>query len=181
MEDVIGPENGFSREVEALSGVNPSRCIQCMGCTGVCPFAYAMDIQPHRILRMIQLGCREEVVGCSAIWICVSCHSCSNQCPQALDIVGLMDALRETALDERRRIPQRDILMFHRAVVESIQHHGRTHKLEIILRYKASTWKWLEDLDVGLKMLAKRKLELTPSSVEDTREIREMFARVWEL
>ncbi len=179
-EGINGAIGEFPKEVHRLCGVNPNLCIQCMGCTGVCPFAYAMDYPPHKILRLIQLGCRDQVLNASSIWICVSCHSCSNQCPQALDIVSLMDSLRETALDERRRIPEQDILLFHRAVLESIEHHGRTHKLEIVLRYKASTWKWLEDLDVGLKMLARRKLDLTPSKVSEGQEIKDIFARTWE-
>ncbi len=180
IKDKLTPKDVFSKEIHGLCGINPSLCIQCMGCTGVCPFSHAMDYPPHRLLRMIQCGCRDEVLNSNTIWICVSCHSCSNQCPQALDIVSIMDVLREIALDEGRYIPEPEVLEFHKAVFHSIIHHGRTHKLEIVLRYKASTWKWLEDLDVGLKMLARRKLDFTPSRISSDKELKSIFSRVWE-
>ncbi len=179
-KDGISPESEFSKEIQDLCGVNSRLCIQCMGCTGVCPFSATMDHAPHRLLRMIQCGLRDEVLDSNTIWICVSCHSCSNQCPQALDIVSIMDTLRQVALDEGRHIPEPEILEFHKAVLQSIMRHGRTHKLEIILRYKASTWKWLEDLDVGLKMLSRRKLDFTPSSISSDRELRDIFSRGWD-
>ncbi len=42
---------------------------------------------------------------------------------------------------------------------------GRTHKLEIMLRYKLQTRKWLSDMNTGLRMMSKRKLDLRPSKV----------------
>ncbi len=91
-----------------------------------------------------------------------------------------MDVLRQIALEERRHIPLEAILDFHRAVLQSISNHGRTHKIDIMLRFKAATGRWLQDLNLGIRMLAHRKLDLTPSRVEDLREIQQIFKRHWE-
>jgi hypothetical protein len=48
-----------------------------------------------------------------------------------------------------------------------------------MLGYKRQTGRWLRDLDVGLKMLAKRKLDLIPSRVGDVKEITELFQCYW--
>jgi len=39
-----------------------------------------------------------------------------------------------------------------------------------MLGYKRQTGRWLKDLDVGLKMLAKSKLDLIPSRVPQVKE-----------
>jgi len=107
---------------------------------------------------MVQLGFKEEVLRSSTIWICVGCNTCSKECPQSIDMPAVMDALREIAIDEGVQVGEPDILNFHREVLNSISRHGRTHKLEIMLRYKLQKRDWFSDMNVGLKMMAKRKL-----------------------
>jgi hypothetical protein len=72
-------------------------------------------------------------------------------------------------------VAQPHILNFHKEVVNSIRRHGRTHKLEIMMRYKLSKKDWFADMDVGLKMMQKRKLDLMPSKVRAISDIRKMF------
>jgi hypothetical protein len=56
-------------------------------------------------------------------------------------------------------------------MLRSLKRYGRAHKLGIMWRYKLRTRSFLKDMDVGLKMLVKRKLELTPSRVHSLQEI----------
>ena len=51
-------------------------------------------------------------------------------------MASVMDALRQTAIAEGVKIAEPHILNFHKEVVNSIRRHGRTHKLEIMMRYK---------------------------------------------
>jgi heterodisulfide reductase subunit C len=97
-------------------------------------------------------------------------------CPQAIDIAAMMDAVREIAIQSGVTIAEPDILNFHKEVINSIERYGRTHKLEIMLRYKIRTLDLFSDMDLGLKMLAKRKLDLRPSTVKDHKEIDAIFA-----
>ena len=93
----------------------------------------------------------------------------------AIDMASVMDALRHTALEEKVPIAEPDIYNFHREVVNSISRYGRTHKLEIMLRYKLQKRGWFKDMDVGLQMLAKRKLDLMPSKVKAIMKLRSSF------
>jgi heterodisulfide reductase subunit C len=167
----------FAAEVMRRSGVNVHMCWHCMSCSGGCPFSEAMGVVPHQVLRLVQLGRKREALENSMIWICVGCHTCSMQCPNLIDIPALCDTLRQMAIRERVAVAEPDVLAFHREVLDSIHRHGRTHKLEIMLRFKLRRRDLFNDLPLGLKMLAKGKLDLRPSNIADPKEVRRLFRR----
>ncbi len=175
-----GPDRCLAREVQNLSGTCPNSCLQCRTCTNGCPFVAAMDYPPHAILHLVQFGFRREALESHTIWVCVSCHTCSVECPMNIDIAAVMGVLRRLALEEGIEVSEPNILDFHREVLSSIERYGRTHKLEIMLRYKARVHQWFADLDVGLKMFAKRKLDLRPSKVRAIKEISRLFLAKWQ-
>jgi heterodisulfide reductase subunit C len=135
-----------------------------------------MDYHPHAVFRLVQLGLRKEALESSTIRICVSCNTCSIQCFVAIDIPAIMDALRHMAVEEVVKIAQPEILKFHEEVLDSIKRYGRTHKLEIMMRYKVRMRQWFQDMDLGLKMLSRRKLDLTPSRIHRHEEVSRLFA-----
>lgn len=165
-----------SRSLFTRSGVNINLCLHCQSCAGGCPFTDAMDLLPNRVLRLIQLGMEDQALGCSTIWACVGCNTCSIQCPMAIDIPAVMDTLRSMALDKGIAVAEPDVLSFHQEVLRSIERYGRTHKLEIMLRFKLKTRNYFQDLQTGLRMLARRKLDLSPSKVSHSGEIKAMFS-----
>ena len=165
----------LNSDLKRESAENFNRCLQCRTCSAACPFAWAMDYKPNQVLRMIQFGLGRELLTSSTIWICVGCHTCTAFCPMAIDIPAVMDALRAKALGENAAIAEPDILSFHRQVLDSIRRHGRTHKLGIMMRYKFASGDFLSDMDVGLKMLAKGKLELMPHSIKGLKQVKQMF------
>jgi heterodisulfide reductase subunit C len=136
-----------------------------------------MDYPPNRVIRLAQLGLKKEALESSGIWICVGCNTCSVQCPQAIDIPAVNDALRQMAVEQGVKIAEPNILHFHQEVLNSIERYGRTHKFEIMLRYKLRRRDWFTDTAVGLKMFAKRKLELLPSRSKDMKTIKGLFAK----
>lgn len=165
----------FAEDIIQRSGVNINLCWHCKTCAGGCPFSASMDFHPNQVIRLTQLGMKKEVMESSAIWICVGCHTCSTECPQAIDMSAVMDAIRQIAVEEGVQIAEPNIEHFHKEVINSIRRHGRTHKLEIMLRYKLSRRDWFSDMDVGLKMLSKRKLDLMPSKVTKLPDIKKLF------
>jgi heterodisulfide reductase subunit C len=186
-QDVVTPDLGkigkpgpsLAAEVREQSGTDFYRCYQCRSCGNGCPFVQAMDYTPNQVLRLVQFGMRQEVLTCKTIWVCVGCHTCSSQCPMSIDIAAVMDTLRLMAVEEGVAIGKPNIIDFHEEVLRSLEKYGRAHKLGIMLGYKRQTGRWLKDLDVGLKMLAKRKLDLIPSRVRDVKEITELFQCYW--
>lgn len=169
-------DRSFSEQVNKRSGENVGSCLHCHTCAGGCPYAAAMDYPPNAVFRLVQLGLRKEALECSSIWICVSCNTCSIQCPMAIDIPAIIDTLRHMALEEGAEIAEPDIVRFHEEVLHSIKSYGRTHKLEIMLRYKFRLRRWFEDMNLGVKMLTRRKLDLKPSKIDATDEMSEIFA-----
>jgi heterodisulfide reductase subunit C len=152
------------------------RCFHCRCCGSGCPFIEAMDRPPNAVIRLLQFGLLQEALGSNTIWVCVACNTCAMECPMAIDIAALMDKLRHLALQKGVAVAEPDVLKFHRTVLDSIARYGRAHKLEIMMRYKLTTRHWLQDLQVGLKMLAKRKLDLLPSRVQRIDEIKALYA-----
>jgi len=81
-------------------------CYQCGVCTGGCPVAYVKpEYNPRRILEAIILGQHEEVLSSDLLWLCTSCHSCLERCPQRIEVSELLIALRNLAA-ETRNIPK---------------------------------------------------------------------------
>src|SRR4030066_2362023 len=91
-------ESSFLEEVIRESGVDIRACYQCQKWSAGCPVVSAMDISPNQVIRQIQYGKREKVLGCRSIWICASCHTCSVRCPNDIDFAHVMGSLRHIAL-----------------------------------------------------------------------------------
>jgi heterodisulfide reductase subunit C2 len=177
--DIARLDRSLADEVMVRSGTNLKACYQCRACGNGCPVVQAMDYTPNQVLRLVQFGLRQEVLTCKTIWLCVGCHTCSSQCPMCIDIAAVMETLRLMAVEEGVAVGQPNIMDFHEEVLRSLQRYGRAHKLGIMLRHKLATRSWFQDLDVGLKMLAKRKLDLWPSKVQDIKEVSSLFSCYW--
>ncbi len=85
-------------EVEKLSGQNILSCYVCGKCSAGCPISSMMDIQPHKAIRLIQLGQEEEVLKSRTIWLCSSCLTCASRCPRGISLAAIMEALRALVL-----------------------------------------------------------------------------------
>jgi heterodisulfide reductase subunit C len=178
---VLAEQDRFlARDIQRLSGTNLNRCYHCRSCGNGCPFIRGMDYTPNGVIRLVQYGLRRQALESHTIWICVGCHTCSVQCPMGIDIAAIMATLRRLALEEGAMIAETNILDFHREVLHSIKQYGRAHKLGIMLRYKARVHQWFADLDVGLRMLAKRKMDLRASRVQAIDEITRLFIPHWK-
>ena len=173
----LHPDGGaFLSEVECRSGVRISACFQCEKCTSGCPVAYAMDLQPNVLVRHVQLGQRDAVLGCETIWICASCITCSTRCPNDIDLAHVMDALRRLSMEEGAvSLPR--VQAFHRSFMEALATHGRIHELELITRYKLRTQTYFEDARLGREMFLRGRINLLPERVRGLREVRGIVRR----
>jgi len=169
------PSDGLSNEIKERSGINFNACMHCKTCANCCPFLEGMDFAPNAVLRLVQLGQEKTALECSTIWICVGCNTCCSFCPMAIDIPAVMDGLRHKAIETGAKIAEPDVLSFHNEVLNTVKKYGRTHKLEIMMRYKLKKMNLLDDMGLGLTMLKKRKLDLTPSKVKDKKAIGKIF------
>jgi len=172
-------QDSFLAQVRERSQTPLNLCYQCRACANGCPFVGGMDYTPNQVIRLVQFGMRDMVLGCKTIWVCVGCHTCSSQCPMNIDIAAVMDTLRLMAVAAGVPPGKPHIFAFHETVLRSLEKYGRAHKLGIMLGYKRHTGEWLKDWDVGLKMLAKRKLELLPPRIAGVAELAPLFHCSW--
>jgi heterodisulfide reductase subunit C len=92
----------FKYEVAALpGGENIKKCFACGTCTSGCPvFHVENQFNPRKIIRMILLGMREQVLSSKAIWFCIQCYTCTANCPQDVDFSDIMFALQNLSVKE---------------------------------------------------------------------------------
>ena len=167
----------FARRVEEMSGANLGRCYQCLTCTLGCPVAFAMDYQPHQLLRMVQLGLKQQVLSSSTIWLCAGCEACATRCPNDIEIVTVMDALRQIALQEGVKAKEGALVTFHRTFLEGVQRWGRQYELGLMLMLKLRTRDLFSDINLGFKFLYRGKLAFRPRRTRGAKEVNDLFEK----
>ena len=85
-------------QILEISGERIQDCIQCAKCSAGCPATSNMDILPHQIIRLLQLGQVEKVIASQTIWNCAACFTCAERCPREIDLAKLMEAVRLTLM-----------------------------------------------------------------------------------
>jgi heterodisulfide reductase subunit C len=175
--DLKNGDPHFLEKAKERSGEDLSLCYQCLKCTAGCPTAAMMDIRPNALIRMIQMGMKEAVLGSSAIWLCVSCETCGTRCPNEIDIGVLMDALREMAIEEGVHAREKNIHLLHEAFIQSIRRGGRVHEATMLIDYKLRSRDFLTDMGPGMKLFFKGKIPLFPDFIKGRRDIKRIFER----
>jgi heterodisulfide reductase subunit C len=147
------------------------RCYQCAKCSSGCPVAARSDLKPHVVVRLIQMGQREEALASRFIWECTSCQTCTTRCPQNVDIAALNDTLRIES-HATGRVP-----VFNEVFLDSVRKRGRVYELGLMAAYKLRTGRLMEDADKAPMMLSKGKLPLMGANVSGRAERKALFRR----
>jgi len=172
----------FLEEVnERIGGVPIQRCYHCRKCTAGCPLAFAMEYNPNRVIKMIQMGMKDEVLNSSTIWLCASCETCITRCPNEVDIARMMDVLREMAIGEGRTVKEKNILAFHQAFLNSIRSRGRINEPFMMVDYKLKSGDLFSDMGLGINMFMKGKLALISPKTRDLGAVKTIFEKTRNL
>ncbi len=94
--------SAFKDEIAARIGLEEIKpCYTCGSCTGICPVREVVeDFDPRRLIHMIVLGLKDEVLSSELIWFCCLCNSCYFVCPQGIRFSRIAIELRNMALAE---------------------------------------------------------------------------------
>ena len=94
--------SGFATEVQREHGAEIIRsCYACGTCAAGCPVRRVnAKYNPRKIIRMILLGMKDAVLKGEEIWLCSSCYTCQERCPQGIRITDTIVALRNLAAKE---------------------------------------------------------------------------------
>jgi len=122
-------------------------CFQCGTCTADCPISRFSDFyRPRKIARMVQLGLKDRLLSDDALWLCSTCFTCVDRCPQNVEITGIARVLRNMVVKERSAMP----LVFEELALNLLQ-TGYVYKIpESRLRRREQR---------GLPLLPKPNLE----------------------
>ncbi|HLF26916.1 MAG TPA: heterodisulfide reductase-related iron-sulfur binding cluster [Anaerolineae bacterium] len=163
MNDQLTPINSdLARRVQSELGQNVYLCYQCVKCSSGCPAAEFFDWQPNQIMRAVQLGQEEIALRAQAPWLCASCQTCTTRCPQGLDITAIMEFLTREARTRGIQPAVPEVEVFNRAFMREVRLWRRAYELGLMAEMKLRTGNLTGDLDLGLKLLRKRKLKLLP-------------------
>ena len=77
-------------------------CMTCGTCTGGCPASGLMDMDPRKLLRMVNLGLDEQAKQSKWAWVCTMCARCVNACPMKINIPKLVYQLRASWPRDKR-------------------------------------------------------------------------------
>ncbi|MFH1007322.1 MAG: 4Fe-4S dicluster domain-containing protein [Candidatus Latescibacterota bacterium] len=165
------------QEAERISGQNISQCYQCGKCSAGCPIAFEMDHPPNQIMRMLQLGMRDDVLQSRAIWLCASCETCTTRCPREVDLAAIMDALRMIALREGVPLAKQNVSLFNEIFLGIIRRYGRVFEGELIGRFNLGSLQPFKDVFKAPKLLRRGKMSFMPVR-SDVKTIKKIFDKI---
>ena len=74
-------------------------CLQCGMCGGVCPFGYAMEFPPNKMIATLRADVFDWVLKTKSAWMCISCYACAQVCPSKIPLTTtLMTRAKEELL-----------------------------------------------------------------------------------
>jgi heterodisulfide reductase subunit C len=160
----------FIKEVMKMPGGEKILdCIQCGSCSGGCPSVFAMDYSPMQIIKMINLGMKEEVLSSSTIWVCSLCYTCTTRCPRNIDFPTLMMSLRNKTIQENL-VKDSTKSDFHKIFFEIVNKYGRMYEPELMIKLLDITdfSGLLHNVRLALRLIKSGKVHLRASKIEQT-------------
>lgn len=167
----------FLAVVARKSGQTLQRCYFCKKCASGCPVASYYDYLPYELFRMAQFGLKKEVLSSAVIWICSTCSTCAVRCPNDIDIVKVMDTLKEMSIEEGIKAGENRIKLFHLLFLGSLKRFGRLHEVTLLGLLKFRTGQLFRDLRLGMNLMRKGKLSLFPTRIKGRRELKKILKK----
>lgn len=92
----------FKDEIKAiLGGERVNYCYQCGTCTACCPSArFSKIYNPRQFILKALLGMKENILNDKNLWLCTTCHTCGEECPQKVKVDSALVVMRTIAVRE---------------------------------------------------------------------------------
>lgn len=157
-------------------------CIQCGTCGGSCPSGQDMDHTPRQLFALVRAGMEDEVLASNTPWYCVSCYYCVVRCPQEVHITDIMYTLKSMAI-RANRYQERAAVGFSETFVDYVENYGRSFEFGLATRHyiRHQPLQLMKGAAMGLGMLSKGRMELTPQRIEAQQQLKAILQRAKEL
>jgi heterodisulfide reductase subunit C2 len=167
---------GFIREVEEASGQRVRNCYQCGNCSATCNFTRFYDYPVNQIMRLVQLGQKDIVLGSRSVWLCAGCQGCTTRCPCNIDVAHVMEVLRIMSRREGM-VSEQDVQVFYDEFLRSVKAFGRVFETGLLPVYGLLSKKPFTDMDLAPVVLRKGKLTFLPHRMAKRGEVTGIFKR----
>ena len=121
---MVTPNPDFYKEIAAAGGEEVKMCFQCGTCTAGCPSGRQTSYRVRKLMRMAQLGLKEDIVTSDELWECSTCYTCVERCPRQVPVVDIVIALRNIAVAEGHIRPQ------HKGTAKNLAAFGHAVKVD---------------------------------------------------
>lgn len=95
---MVTPTPEFYDEIAKNGGADVMLCFQCGTCTAGCPSGKETAYRTRKVMRMAQLGLKEQLLNSEDIWQCTTCYTCQERCPRGVPIVDVVLSIRNIAI-----------------------------------------------------------------------------------
>ena len=102
---MVAPNPEFISELSVAGGDGAKMCFQCGTCTAGCPPGKITAYRIRKLMRMAQLGLKEDIISSEDLWQCTTCYTCEERCPRGVPIVDVVIALRNIAVANGKMFP----------------------------------------------------------------------------
>ena len=75
-----------------------SFCFKCGMCSSGCLVFDEFDYKPHEIALTLAFGDTEKLIANETIWLCLTCLTCSERCPQGVEVAELLMDVKNDAI-----------------------------------------------------------------------------------
>ncbi len=181
MEKILNREEGrlLAERIAKEAGVNVRECYQCGKCSAGCPMADSFDLMPRQVIHCLQLGDMGEIFKSRSIWLCASCHTCSERCPHEIDVAALMEKCRIEA-QAKGYCGQEDVKLFNDIFTETIRYFGKSQEVILEGAYNVTSGHLIQDMENVPKMLKKGILRPEMNTVRDKDAIKKIMEKTEE-
>jgi heterodisulfide reductase subunit C len=140
-----------------------------------------MDYGPREIIAALRAGMLDRVLNANAVWLCVSCYSCTVRCPAGIPFTDVMYELKRLEVDKGLAKHAHGATMA-RAFAETVDTHGRNAETELLRKYylRTSILKALAQIPLAAKLFFRGRLHLFPRKIKGLPGLRKMMAAISE-
>lgn len=160
-----------------------STCMQCGTCTASCPNAFAMDMPPRKVWRLILMDREAEVFNSTTFALCSTCYYCTLRCPRGLPLTRIMSRLKAEAV--KLKVPGfKKSAAFYGSFMESVRRHGRVRESEFMTLFFMEMKNPLLPLEfsgIGWQLMKKGKVTVQLPSRADASGLDRLFQKVKEM